>query len=93
MREKGIGRPSTYAKIVSTLFERNYVIERKRKLINTALGFKIYRYLAENFGEYVSEETTRKLESLMDMVENGQANYQKILREVYSEIQNLMKAG
>ncbi|MEM5853744.1 MAG: reverse gyrase [Candidatus Aenigmatarchaeota archaeon] len=92
MRERGIGRPSTYAKIVSTLLERNYVIERKSKLINTVLGFKVYRYLNQKFGEYTSEETTRRLESLMDLVEQGKADYNEILKELYEEILEIRKA-
>jgi len=86
MREKAIGRPSTYAKIISTLLERKYVIERKNRLISTRLGFKVYMYLRERFGEYVSEETTRRLESQMDSVEQGKADYQQILNELYREI-------
>ena len=86
MREKAIGRPSTYAKIISTLLERKYVIERKNRLISTRLGFKVYMYLRERFGDYVSEETTRRLESQMDSVEQGKADYQQILNELYREI-------
>jgi reverse gyrase len=86
MREKGIGRPSTYAKIVSTILERNYAVERRNKLISTPLGFKVYTYLRQNFGNYTSEETTRRLELLMDLVEQGKADYNKILKELYQEI-------
>lgn len=92
MREKGIGRPSTYAKIVSTILERN-AIERKNRLISTALGFKVYMYLQQNFGKYTSEETTRRLESLMDLVEQGKANYNEILKELYQEILEIRKAS
>jgi reverse gyrase len=91
MREKGIGRPSTYAKIVTTLLGRKYIIERGGKLVNTRLGFKVYKYLHENFEGYVSEETTRKLETQMDHVEEGKADYQEILREIHNEILNLRK--
>jgi len=89
MKEKGIGRPSTYAKIVSTLIERGYVIEKNNRLISTKLGFKIYQYLYDRFREYVSEETTRRLEEQMDLVEQGKADYQQILRDLYLEIQRI----
>ncbi|MEM1566783.1 MAG: reverse gyrase [Candidatus Bathyarchaeia archaeon] len=92
MREKGIGRPSTYAKIVSTILERNYAIERKNKLISTPLGFRVYMYLFQNFGKYTSEETTRRLESLMDLVEQGKVDYNEILKELYQEILEIRKA-
>lgn len=92
MREKGIGRPSTYAKIVETILERNYAIDRNNKLINTPLGFKVYMYLCRNFGKYTSEETTRRLELLMDLVEQGKADYNEILKELYQEILEIRKA-
>lgn len=92
MREKGIGRPSTYAKTVSTIIERNYAVERKNRLISTALGFKVYMYLHQNFGKYASEEATRRLESLMDLVEQGKAGYNEILKELYQEILEIRKA-
>jgi len=93
MREKGIGRPSTYAKIVFTILERNYAVERKGRLISTPLGFRVYMYLRQNFGNYTSEETTRRLESLMDLVEQGKADYNEILKELYQEILEIRKAA
>ncbi len=82
MRRRGIGRPSTYAKIVQTLLDRHYVVERGRFLYPTKLGIEVYNYLSQNFPEYTSEEFTRKLEELMDMVEKGEADYQEIIREL-----------
>ncbi len=82
MRKRGIGRPSTYAKIVQTLLDRYYVVERGRFLYPTKLGIEVYNYLSQNFPEYTSEEFTRKLEKLMDMVERGEADYQKIIKEL-----------
>jgi len=93
MRERGIGRPSTYAKIVSTILERNYAVERKNRLISTPLGFRVYMYLRQNFGSYTSEETTRRLESLMDLVEQGKADYNEILKDLYQEILEIKKAA
>jgi reverse gyrase len=86
MKERGIGRPSTYAKIISTLLERGYVFEIKNKLINTTLGLKIYSYLSEKYSAFVSEETTRKLEELMDKVAEGKIEYQEVLKNIYNEI-------
>ncbi|WP_456456655.1 reverse gyrase [Thermovibrio sp.] len=82
MRKRGIGRPSTYAKIVQTLLDRKYVVERGRYLYPTRLGIQVYSYLTENFPEYTSEEFTRKLEELMDKVEKGEADYQEIIRSL-----------
>jgi reverse gyrase len=91
MKERGIGRPSTYAHIISTLFERGYIktTTKKGKLIATSLGSKVFNYLISNYSKYVCEETTRKLEELMDEVEEGKANYTEILRELYEEMMEL----
>ncbi len=71
MKRRGIGRPSTYAKIVQTLLDRRYVVERKGFLYPTRLGFRVYAYLRRRFPLYTSEEFTRLLEERMDQVEAG----------------------
>jgi reverse gyrase len=91
MKERGIGRPSTYAKIVATILERKYALERKNRLINTLLGFKVYKYLSFKFGKYVSEETTRKLEEIMDQVEQGKVDYKEVLKSLYQEIMEIKR--
>jgi reverse gyrase len=91
MKERGIGRPSTYAKTVATILERQYALERKNRLINTTLGFKVYKYLSLKFGRYASEETTRRLEEIMDQIEQGKVNYKEVLKELYQEIMEIKK--
>ncbi|MEM4870340.1 MAG: reverse gyrase [Thermofilaceae archaeon] len=87
MKEEGIGRPSTYAKIIATLIDRRYVIETKRhKLVPTDLGLKVYSYLSENFGDLISVERTRIVEELMDKVERGEVDYMTVLRDLYEEV-------
>ena len=91
MRERGIGRPSTYSKIIQTLFERGYIIERGGKLIATKKGKAVYSFLSQMFEKYISEELTRKLEEEMDMVERGEADYQELLRRLYDEVMEIKK--
>ncbi len=91
MKERGIGRPSTYSKIIETLLGRGYVIERAGRLIATKKGITVYKYLTERFRDYVSEELTRKLEEDMDRVENGQAHYQEILKRLYEEVMEIKR--
>ena len=87
MKERGIGRPSTYAKIVKTLLERRYVIETKRgKLLPTKLGMKVYSYLLSNYKSLISEERTRMVEKIMDNIERGNLSYLEALKELYEEI-------
>ncbi|MEL9990593.1 MAG: reverse gyrase [Thermoproteus sp.] len=87
MRERGIGRPSTYAKILEVLSRRGYVVVRGRRkfMIPTKRGIEVYKYLKENYGKLVSEERTRLIEKYMDDVENGRKNYAEVLDELFTE--------
>lgn len=79
MKKRKLGRPSTYAEIVSTLLNRYYVYELKNGgLVPTNLGKKVYEYLVNRFEKYVSEEFTRELESFMDEVEEGKKEWIEI---------------
>jgi reverse gyrase len=98
MKEKGIGRPSTYAKILETLKKRGYVKEiKKYLLVSSRLGIKVFKFTQENFKKYLNEETTRKLEEEMDNIENGKKNFEEVLRNIYLEvieiINNSIKSG
>ncbi len=95
MKEKKIGRPSTYAKIVKTLLSRYYVIETKgrKKLVPTEQGIKVYHYLVSKYKELVSEEKTRELEELMDMVEENRVDYQNVLVRLYNEIKSYISSN
>ncbi|WP_299229450.1 reverse gyrase [Sulfurihydrogenibium sp.] len=88
MKERGIGRPSTYATIIAKLLERKYVIEKKGLLFPTSMGIKVYQYLnsLNHVREFLSEEFTRKLEELMDKVEIGEKDYEAILFELLEKI-------
>jgi reverse gyrase len=93
MKSRGIGRPSTYAKIVRTLYDRNYVIQRAGRMIATKLGKQVYDFLHTTFGDLVSEELTRQLEAKMDEIEEGKANYLEVLNELRSSLAALMSKG
>ncbi|MEM2266046.1 MAG: DNA topoisomerase, partial [Candidatus Hadarchaeales archaeon] len=86
MKEKGIGRPSTYSKIIETLFKRGYVFEKGGKLFVTPLGRMVYRYLEERFGRLVSEGLTRDLEETIDAIENGKIHFQDVLKGMEEEV-------
>jgi len=94
MKEKGIGRPSTYAKILEILKKRRYVKEIKKSLlISTSLGKKVYEFSQQNFSKYLNEETTKNLEEGMDKIEAGKINFEDVLREVYSEVKEIIRSG
>jgi reverse gyrase len=93
MKEKNIGRPSTYSEIVKKLLERHYVITVKRgKLVPTKLGMEVYNFLAGNYGNLVSEKKTAEVLERMDAVENGLADYKEVLSEFYNEIQQVLRS-
>ncbi len=84
MKKRGLGRPSTYAEIVTTLIQRRYVkVLPGGRLYPTRLGRQVYAYLRENFPEQVDEELTRKVEAAMDLIEEGKLDYQAVLEEAY----------
>jgi reverse gyrase len=89
MKERGIGRPSTYAVIVDKLFSRGYIIERNGRLIPTKEGILVYQFLIENYAPFISESRTRALEEKMDAIENGKIDYLDALRELYEEIRKI----
>jgi reverse gyrase len=92
MKEKGIGRPSTYARILEILKKRYYVKEIKKSvLIATNLGNKVFEFSQEKFKKYLNEETTKVLEEEMDLIENGKKNFEEVLNQVFNEVKEIIK--
>ncbi|NPA04670.1 MAG: reverse gyrase [Crenarchaeota archaeon] len=93
MKERGIGRPSTYAKIIDTLLRRKYVRLSKRKgyLIPRKLGRKVCEFLYKYYKEHVSEEVTRRLQERMDRIEEGLEDYREVLDSLRREIEGLLE--
>ena len=87
MKEKGIGRPSTYAITVQKLLERRYIVEKKGYLFPTKLGKKVLKLIKEEerFYKFVNENFTRELENIMDHVEEAKVEYQMELEKLFRE--------
>lgn len=83
LEEKGIGRPSTYAPIISTILARGYVVRDKKFLIPTELGEKVTELLREYFANIVNVEFTANMEKMLDDVEEGEKNWVEIIRDFY----------
>jgi DNA topoisomerase I len=79
----GIGRPSTYAMIVSTIIDRKYVEERERKLFALALGSDVNRLLVQYFPEIFNVKFTAKMETELDAIASGKRTYKKVLDDFY----------
>jgi reverse gyrase len=91
MKDKKIGRPSTYSTIISTLEKRNYikVSKKRKKLIPTKLGEGVYHFLSTAYSDLVSEKVTAKLLENMDEIESGKKDYRKVLKQILAEISNI----
>lgn len=72
LEERGIGRPSTYATIISTILDREYVERQSRQLSATPLGFLITDILEQYFTNIVDEEFTAGMENTLDEIEEGE---------------------
>jgi DNA topoisomerase-1 len=91
LEEKGIGRPSTYAPIISTILERGYVERDKKTLVPTELGEVVTELLKEYFTSIVDVEFTAEMEKKLDKIEDGNENWVKIVDEFYKPINELIK--
>jgi DNA topoisomerase I len=83
LEEKGIGRPSTYAPIISVLLDRYYVVRKSRQLIPTMLGKIINDMLSKSFPELLDPNFTAAMELRLDQVEEGTTDWQTMIRDFY----------
>ncbi|MCL1994225.1 MAG: type I DNA topoisomerase [Spirochaetes bacterium] len=83
LEEKGIGRPSTYAPIISVLLDRYYVTRQARQLVPTVLGKMINDMLVEYFSQYIDADFTASMEAKLDSVEENQIRWPDMIREFW----------
>ena len=84
LEEKGIGRPSTYAPIISVLLDRYYVTRSNKQLVPTQLGKMISKILVESFPDVINEHFTAEVENKLDEVENDTLVWNTMMDEFYS---------
>ncbi|MBE6934405.1 MAG: type I DNA topoisomerase [Ruminococcaceae bacterium] len=85
MEEKGVGRPSTYASIVSTIQDREYVLKADKRLAPTPLGEVVNSLMVERFNDIVDVEFTANMENKLDDVETGARKWKEVLGEFYQD--------
>ncbi len=83
MEEKGVGRPSTYAAIISTIETREYVTKKDKKLYPTPLGEVVNGLMMDRFQNVIDVEFTAGMEKELDQVEAGERAWKQVLREFY----------
>lgn len=92
LEKRGIGRPSTYASILSTIEQRGYVEKQGKTLIPTDTGDVVSSFLEEHFDNVISDKFTAEMEAHLDQVAEGEREYEKTLREYYEPFHEQIEA-
>ena len=90
LEEYGIGRPSTYATIISTLQAREYVTLEKKRFYPTDVGRVVAKFLTEHFTQYVDYDFTAKLEDELDAVSRGEKDWVPLLHDFWKPFKELV---
>ncbi len=91
LEENGVGRPSTYATIISTIVKRAYVTKNKKQLAPTELGEAIVNLLKEKFKNIVNVKFTAQMETNLDEIGEGREDYIKMLHDFYDDFEVTLK--
>ena len=92
LEQEGVGRPSTYAQIVSVIQERGYVVKEKGALRPTLLGFIVADFLREYFPETVQESFTAEMEESLDRIQEGELGGREVLERFYASLSERLRA-
>ena len=91
LEEYGIGRPSTYASIISTLLNRDYVELEQKRFTPTDIGKVVARFLQQHFENYVDYEFTARLEDALDAVSRGEKEWVPLMRKFWDPFIKLVE--
>ena len=87
LEELGIGRPSTYSPIISTLLKRRYITKEAKNIFVTELGEVVNSIMKESFPSIVDEHFTANMEGLLDEVEEGTVNWKSVISNFYPDLE------
>lgn len=90
LEENGIGRPSTYASIISTILSREYVVREGKTLKPTELGEAVTKLLEKEFTKFVNTKFTAEMETDLDKIAEGKADSTEILSEFYDDLESTL---
>lgn len=90
LESQGIGRPSTYASITSTILDRQYVLLKEKKFSPTDLGLAVNKFLVGHFDTLFNVKFTKTLEDGLDHIAEGEENWQTLLRSYHQKITDLI---
>ncbi len=93
LEENGIGRPSTYAPIITTIIDRDYVERDQKKLVPTTLGRVINDLMLQQFPDIVDVKFSAQMEKNLDKVESGQEDWHQAIDDFYQGFDKALKAA
>ncbi len=93
LEEKGIGRPSTYAAIMTTIIDREYVEKREGRFHPTALGMTVNDLLVASFDDLFNETYTARMEEALDEIEDGKLKWRTALKDFYKDFSKDLKTA
>lgn len=93
LEEYGIGRPSTYAPIVSTIQDREYVVKREKRLYPTEIGMQVNDLLVEHFPDVMDYHFTAGLEDHLDDIAEGKREWQPMLADFYTPFEKRLQTA
>jgi DNA topoisomerase-1 len=91
LEKRGIGRPSTYAAIISTIQDRGYVVKEEKSFHPTAIGEAVVDFLVTNFGNVFAYEFTAKMEKDLDLIAEGKKLWVPTVREFWDPLASQVK--
>lgn len=93
LEELGIGRPSTYSPIISTLLKRRYITKEGKNLYVTELGEVVNGIMKESFPTIVDEHFTANLEGLLDKIEEGTVTWKSVISNFYPDLEKAVSVA
>ncbi|WP_322797965.1 type I DNA topoisomerase [Thermoflexus sp.] len=93
LEEYGIGRPSTYAPILSTLFQRGYVERVDKRLVPTPLGITVTDLLIQHFPDIMDVNFTARMEEDLDRIAAGEVDWVEVLRQFYGPFEQRLQVA
>jgi len=87
MEERGIGRPSTYATVMQTLYKREYITKDGKALMPSSLGIQVTDYLEQYFSEIVDVDFTAEMENRLDSIEENGEVWYKVVESFYKPLE------
>ncbi|MEI6515454.1 MAG: DNA topoisomerase, partial [bacterium] len=91
LEEEGVGRPSTYASIIGTLYDRRYVAKEKKSIQPTEIGMKVNAFLVTHLNELFDVKFTAGMEELLDEIEQGKVVWTTMMGDFYAKFMGWMK--